>query len=126
MIRAGWDDFVGIVRQDNQMLASNLRMAEVREVVNNRLTLVFGRRGEAGLAFIRKNSNSETIVSCLRRHFRAELRLNLEFDPNLVEPEESSESPQAEADRILAGSSRIQKLVNIVDGEIVGVRKAKD
>jgi hypothetical protein len=126
MVKNGWDQFVGTLREKYQMLATQLRMAEVREVRNNRLTLVFGPRGSAALAFVKRGNNADIVGRALRDHFRADLRLNCEFDPNLVEPEEPAESHQDMTERLLSKSDWLRKLVDIVDGEILEVRKVRE
>ena len=126
MVQNDWEQFVGTIRSQYQMLASQLRMAEVRDVTNNRLTLVFGPRGSAALAFVKRASNGDIVSQALRDHYRADLRLNLEFDVNLEEPEEPPESHQDITAQLLAKSDRLKKLVKIFDGEILEVRKVRD
>jgi len=44
-LEAGWERFLGFLRQKSQMLASQLAMAELRRVADNEALLVFGASG---------------------------------------------------------------------------------
>jgi len=128
-IQAGWTAFLKGLRPRSSMLASQLAMAEVRSVVDNKVTAVFGPSGSAAKRVVEKTSSLSLIAAALSAHFEADLRMDFDLDPNTRPPRVEADTDRerrVDAKQLMDESPRIRSLVEKVDGEIIGVRKAKD
>ena len=128
-LRSGWDGFLAGLRRKSPMLSSQLGMAEVREVRDNKVLLMFGANGATSLQLVRKTENLQLLTRSLREHFRANLRITVDIDASKTAPEREREQKGTDKeaiDKMVAESPRLQSLLEKVDGEIIGVRKAKE
>ncbi|HUV31027.1 MAG TPA: DNA polymerase III subunit gamma/tau [Acidobacteriota bacterium] len=125
-VKAGWENFLAYLRNDNRMLASQLSMAVIRSVQDNELVLVFSGAVEPSLQLVSKPENSGLITRLLREHYKANLRLTVERDRNNSQPAgDHDEGPSAgiNSGDLVKRSPRLKKLLKLVDGEIIGVKK---
>jgi len=128
-LRSGWDGFLAGLRRKSPMLSSQLGMAEVREVRDNKVLLMFGANGATSLQLVRKPENLQLLTRSLREHFRANLRITVDMDTSQTAPERSREQKVTDKeaiDKMVANSPRLQHLLEKVNGEIIGVRKVKE
>ncbi|MEW5994941.1 MAG: DNA polymerase III subunit gamma/tau, partial [Candidatus Zixiibacteriota bacterium] len=126
MLKAGWEIFLGFLRQRSQMLASQLAMVELQKVSDNELHLEFGPAGTAALQLVDKTENRRVVEQALREHFRANLRviysINRDREAPPV-PASNNFNNHIDAAKLLENSPRLRMLVEKVDGKIVGVKK---
>jgi DNA polymerase-3 subunit gamma/tau len=127
-IKAGWDDFLTILRKSNRMLASQLSMAEVRSLTDNEILMVFAPTAETSRQVVSKPENVKAVTELLRDHFKANLKISFDIDPDKTNPHEEDEKAQrpVQAGELLARSPELQKILKLVDGEIIGVKKIDD
>jgi len=125
-VKAGWDKFLTLLRENNRMLASQLSMAELRAVKDNELLLVFSQTSKPSMELTGKPNSLKLVSGALREHYKANLRIKLEIDPEKADPEPDmnrNQTPRINARELVEGSPRLQKLLKLVDGEIIGVKK---
>jgi DNA polymerase-3 subunit gamma/tau len=127
-IKADWDDFLTILRKSNRMLASQLSMAEVRSLTNNEILMVFAPTAETSRQVVSKPENVKAVTELLRDHFKANLKISFDIDPDKTNPHEEDEKARrpVQAGELLARSPELQKILKLVDGEIIGVKKIDD
>ncbi len=125
-LQAGWENFLGYLRQKSPMLASQLAMAEIRGVKENQAHLVFPASGTASKQLVEKPSNLSLITTVLREHFKANIHVKFDIDPdNAPSSLENNKLrvSSAEVERIIQNSPRLRRLLEKVDGEIIGIKK---
>jgi len=128
-IQAGWPAFLNNLRRQSRMLASQLAMAEVRSIADNRVLAVFGPSGSAAKRIVDKTASLSLIGEALSHHFEAGLRIGFDLDPNARPPRSEAGADRErriDVKQLMDKSPRIRALVEKVDGEIIGVRKAND
>jgi len=128
-ITSGWDGFLRLLKNRSPMLSSQLRMAELRSVKDNLLELFFGVSGHASLELVNKADNLKVIRESLREHYRTNLIVKFGIDRQKEDApleQDDSKAPPVDAKDLVANSPRLKSLLEKVDGEIVGVRKADD
>ncbi|MFH1372542.1 MAG: hypothetical protein ABII79_01935 [bacterium] len=128
-INAGWEAFLGLLRQKSQMLVSQLGMADIRQVSDNEVELVFGPAGAASKQVVERPENMRLITQILQQHFRAGLRLRFSMD-DAAEPvkdgNDRKNSNSNDVARIVADSPRLKRLLEKVNGEIIGIKKVDE
>lgn len=127
-VQAGWIKFLFLLQGKKQMLASHLRMGEIREIKNNEIKLVFDPSQENNIQVINKPENLNLITTALKEHFKTNLSIKFEIDPEKKLPQyehKNNSYSKADVDRLVESSPRIKKLLEKVNGEIIGVRKTK-
>ena len=128
MVRAGWKNFIGYLRQKNSMLASQLAMAEVRDVKDNRILAVFGRSAGVARQVAEKPVNVSLIKAALADQFAASLSITFETDSQKSDDKidnSKKRSTSVDLKKLVEESPRLQKLIAKVDGEIIGVRNGE-
>lgn len=124
-VQSGWDSFLNNLKHTNPMLASQLRMAELKAVKDNQILLQFYATGEASMKLIQKTENVKLIADALRDYYKSNLSVLAEIDrakehPN---PPAGLSSPnRIDGQKIVENSPRLKRLLEKVDGEIVGVK----
>jgi len=119
---------LNLLKQKSAMLASNLAMAEIRNVEENRILAVFGASGTVARQVVEKPGSLEMITGCLREHFGTNLGIRFDIDPHkeTEAPEPGARSSaRVDVTKIADDSPRIRMLLEKVDGEIIGVKKKK-
>jgi DNA polymerase III subunit gamma/tau len=125
-LQAGWETFLKLFRQKNTMLAAQLAMAEIHGVKDNLVHLMFPVSGTASKLVVEKPDNLRLITTALREHFRANLSVKFDINPdNSGSPVNSGRNHLAEAEvkKLIQDSPRLQKLLEKVNGEVVGIKK---
>ncbi len=128
MVRAGWEKFVGFLRQRNSMLASQLAMVQIREVKDNQILAVFGGTATVARQVVEKPSNLSLITECLKDQFAA--NLSIKFDTERQKDVGSTDIGKKrrngiDVKKLLEDSPRLQMLLEKVDGEIIGIRNGE-
>ncbi|RME27784.1 MAG: hypothetical protein D6800_04615 [Candidatus Zixiibacteriota bacterium] len=110
------------------MLASQLGMATVREVNQNTIRLGFYAAGSASLQVVKKDGNLKAILEELRNHFGGYVQLEMFLDKNSAPPPVTTESRMRRVDpkELLEKSPRLRRLVEKVNGEIIGIKDMND
>ncbi|MDH3938406.1 MAG: DNA polymerase III subunit gamma/tau [candidate division Zixibacteria bacterium] len=128
MMRTGWKSFIGRLKQKNSMLASQLAMAEVRDVKDNRILAVFGRSAGVARQLAEKPANVSLIKAALADQFAANLSITFETDSQKDDEKidnDKKQSTSVDLKKLVEESPRLQKLMEKVDGEIIGVRNGE-
>ena len=127
-VQAGWDSFLALLRQSHPMLASQLRMAELRVGDRQSGPAVFYASGDASRQLVQKTGKpGDVILKALRDHFRANLTVKFDIDsdaestPSLTE--EKSANAKIDPKKLIESSPRLKYVVEKVDGEIIGIKK---
>ncbi len=128
IIKAGWPDFLNVLRPKRPMLASQLGMVEVRDVKDNQVFLVFPASGENSKLIVEKTDNFALIVSALREYFKANVSIKFEIDRDKALPDNwtgQNGGSSVDVNKLVADSPRIKMLLEKVDGQVIGVKKVK-
>ena len=128
MVRAGWKNFIGNLKQKNSMLASQLAMAEVREVKDNQILAVFGKSAGVARQVAEKPANVNLIRTILADQFAANLSITFKTDSQKDDDKtekDKKSSTSVDLKKLVEESPRLQKLIERVDGEIIGVRNGE-
>lgn len=127
MIQTGWDNFLTLLKTTSPMLASQVRMAELRSIKDNQLQLYFAASGEASLQLVTRADNVKLICDALHDCYHASLTVKFEIDKLKQDPPEpGGKEKQKSPQELLDSSPRLRSLLEKVDGEIIGVKKAED
>lgn len=127
-IRAGWENFLGVMRQKRPMLASQLGLVEVREVKDNKVVFVYPSSGENSKVIVEKSENLKEITAALRDHFKANLSIRFEIDHAMKPPvlaDEQNHKRTVNLKELVDQSPRIKQLIEKIDGEIIGVKNSR-
>jgi len=128
ILQSGWENFLAVLKKSSPMLASQVRMAELRSVKDSQLQLFFAASGEASLQLVTKPEHLKLILQTLRDCFRANLTATFEIDKQKTEPDngDGDKRPAVDPQKLVESSPRLKSLLDKVDGEIIGVKKAED
>lgn len=127
IVRTQWPKIMAAIRQRSPMLASQFRLAELIDVVGAELHMQFYAAGEPAMHLIQKPDNLQAILALLRDTLGQTVTLKCTIDrgrdlpPDMLTPEEQS---RAELAKLMADSPRLRLLIERVDGEVIGIRKA--
>jgi DNA polymerase III subunit gamma/tau len=128
-VTSRWDAYVTVLRRSSPMLASQIRMAELRSVKDNQLHLFFAASGSTSLQLVTKPENIKVITQTLRDHYKANLSVAFDIDPqkqDTGDEDGKKKEPKVDPKELVARSPRLKSLLERVDGEIVGIKKAED
>ena len=103
-------------------------MAELRSIKDNQLQLFFAASSEGSLELVTKPEHLKLILQTLRDCFRASLTVKFEIDKQKPEPasDDSNKRPAVDPQKLVDSSPRLKSLLDKVNGEIIGVKKAED
>jgi DNA polymerase-3 subunit gamma/tau len=124
-VKAGWEPFLSRLRSASPMIASQLAMASIRSVTDNSLTLVFAGPEEASMQLVQKPEHYQLIQRVLADHFGANLRVTFELDEYNGRAGDDSgmlRLRKKDANSIVEKSPRLKRLVDKVNGEIIGIK----
>jgi hypothetical protein len=127
-LQTGWDGFLTNFRQSFPMLASQLRMAEMQSVKENQILFMFYSAGEASRQLVQKADNVQTITNALRDYYKTNLSVRFEIDLSKEYPAgfvEQSTAKSVDPVKLVENSPRLKKLMDKVDGEIIGIKKVE-
>ncbi len=125
-IKVGWEPYLTTLRQSSQMLASQVRLSELREVKENRVTLVFYGAAEMSRQLVQKAENLSLILRTMREHFGTNLTISFDLDRTRLHPEQVQDkksTPAIDGRKLVEESPALQALMAKVDGEVIGVRR---
>jgi len=127
-LKSGWENFLVVLKKSSPMLASQVRMAELRSIKDNQLQLFFAASSEGSLELVTKPEHLKLILQTLRDCFRASLTVKFEIDKQKPEPasDDSNKRPAVDPQKLVDSSPRLKSLLDKVNGEIIGVKKAED
>ncbi len=128
ILTQGWSNFIQSLKLKSPMLASQLSMAEIKEVKDSKILFVFSTSEQASKELVEKQDNIRVITDTLRDHFRANIsiRFDIDNDKNSHSKEENEiETNNQSVAKLIEQSPRIKSLIEKVDGEIIGLKKIK-
>ncbi|MEA1980150.1 MAG: DNA polymerase III subunit gamma/tau [candidate division Zixibacteria bacterium] len=127
ILKQGWNKFIQTLRGKRPMLASQMNMAEIKEVKDNHILFSFNGAENASKQLVEKSENLNIIKSTIRDHYKAEVSISFKIDmekkPSVQEKE--GDGNNIKISELLEKSPRIKDLIEKVDGEILGVKKIK-
>lgn len=127
MIQSGWESFLALLKRTSPMLASQVRMAELRAIKDNQLQMYFTSSGEASLQLVTKPDNLKTIQQVLGDNYHVNLTVSFELDQHRPDPNgDGNGNRKIDTQELIDNSPRLKSLLERVDGEIVGVKKVED
>jgi len=126
IIRSGWESFLAVLKKSSPMLASQVRMAELRSIIDNELQMFFAASGDASRQLVTKPDHLRLIQQTLRDCYRANLTVSFDIDHNKQEPldGDGEKKPEVDPQKLVENSPRLKNLLEKVDGEIIGIKKA--
>jgi hypothetical protein len=110
------------------MLASQLGMVEIKEVKDNKIVFAYPTSGENSKLIVEKTENTNIITNSLREFYKANISIIFIIDENhksSIPNENNDNSSQDDLNNIVESSPHIKKLMDKVDGRIIGIRKVK-
>ena len=128
-VKAGWPDFLNRLRSKNPMIASQLGMATIRGFRENTVELLFSGSTQSSMAVVQKPDNLQLITSTLSDHFGDTMAVAVELDQNARANPAAGEQngiKKVNSKELVDKSPRLQRLIEKVDGEVIGVRPVKD
>ncbi|SYZ72485.1 conserved hypothetical protein [Candidatus Zixiibacteriota bacterium] len=129
IVQTSWPRFIECLKAQNAMLAALLAMSEVREVKDNVITAVFHNAGGTSKQVLEKPNYISVINSTLLDFFKTNLRIKFEVDMNKKPATPTKAVPPPEkidTEKLLQEDEKLRNLVERVDGEIIGKRKAEE
>lgn len=126
VVKAGWERFLGSLGSKSRMLASHLAMAEISDVQNNNLTLSFANGRATNMKVLEKPEHKKNIEQHLGDFFKARISIKFFVDEkreDKFDTMDEKSSRLAETARLVENSPRLKKLIEQVDGEVIGVKK---
>ncbi|MFQ5498455.1 MAG: DNA polymerase III subunit gamma/tau [Candidatus Zixiibacteriota bacterium] len=128
IVENDWSRFLSLLRQRKPMLASQLGMAKLGGVENNRIRLVFPASSATSRQILEKPANLRFITSLVSEQYKAPLQFQIE-----VSSDEKADVPAAEISRagpdtqaLIDRSPRLKALLEKVEGEIIGIQKVNN
>lgn len=127
LVQDQWDEYLNHLRRKSPMLSSQLHMGVVEEVRENNIKLLFGSAGANSKEILERPDNLRTIAEDLKQFFQARVSISFEVDQELkmLDKSEKKQVTREEINRLVDQSPRLKKLIEKVDGEIIGVRKVE-
>ena len=128
IIEADWKGFIDQFHKNKPMLASQLGMADLGDIEENLLTIIFPASGENSKSIVEKPENLTTITSALSHFYKANIKIKFVIDKNRQISNFARENNGEDNETLVkevAQSPRIKMLMEKVDGTIIGVRKRK-
>ncbi len=128
MVQKDWGQYLTHLRSKSAMLSSQIRMGSIRDVKENIITIAFATSAANSRAILERPDNFRLITEDLRTFFDSNVSLKLEIDDRLgaapaAMPEKKKGISREEVEKLVSNSPRLKKLLEDVDGEIIGVKK---
>ncbi|MCX6834068.1 MAG: DNA polymerase III subunit gamma/tau [candidate division Zixibacteria bacterium] len=124
-IQAGWENFLAVLKKSSPMLASQIRMAEVRAIKDNRLQMFFPASGEASRQLVTKPEHLKLVEQTLRECYKANLSVSFEIDIQKQDSTEDDAKTRVDPKELVDRSPRLKSLIEKFDGQIIGIKKAE-
>lgn len=129
IIQDQWDEYLNHLRRKSAMLSSQLHMGQIKEVKDNTIKVAFAKSRLNSKEILERTDNIRNITEDLKHFFQANVGISFEVDETLKAPEpekfEKKQVSREEISRMVEDSPRLKKLIEKVDGEIIGVRKVE-
>jgi DNA polymerase-3 subunit gamma/tau len=128
-VKAGWPDFLNRLRSKNPMIASQLGMATISGFRDNTVELAFSGSTQSSMAVVQKPENLQLITRTLTDHFGDTMAVSLELDKKTTpEPVDGEQNGlrKVNSKELIEKSPRLQRLIEKVDGEVIGVRPVQE
>jgi DNA polymerase-3 subunit gamma/tau len=124
-IQSGWENFLAVLKKSSPMLASQIRMAELRSIKDNRLQMFFPASGEASRQLVSKPEHLKVVEQALRECYKANLSVSYEIDSQKQDVAEDDNKTKIDPKELVERSPRLKSLVDKVDGQIIGIKKVE-
>ncbi len=129
-VQMSWPKFLETLKRRKQMLASLLSMGEVRSVENNKILVAFRNSYETNKQVVEKPESKTLIEDTLREFYKTTVRIEFELDstpaPEPPKRQPRREIEQVDADDLLKNDPDLKKMLEQIDGEIIGRRKIEE
>jgi DNA polymerase-3 subunit gamma/tau len=128
-VQMSWGKFLENLKRRKQMLASLLSMGQVRDVQDIKITVTFGATYSTNKQVVEKPESKSLIEETLREFYKLTVRIEFELDATQPPPVKSSqrtETNRVDADDLLEKDPDLKKVVEQIDGEIIGRRKIEE
>lgn len=121
-LKAGWSDFLIAVRKLHPMLATQLELGSPSEIRGHHVVIRFGLSGKTASSYVLKADSAAVLSKAAQEVYHLSLTILAEVDESSIEPEVED---RPRSDDLLAASPRLRKLVEKVNGEIIGVKRVE-
>jgi len=124
-----WKKFLDSFKRHNPMLMSMLTMGQVRAVEDNKIMIAYGPSYAANMQVVRKPEKKAVIEEALREFYKLTVRVEFELDETqaaVAPARKHTETIQVDADDLLEKDPDLRKMVEQIDGEIIGRRKIEE
>lgn len=111
------------------MIASQLGMATIRGFRENTVELIFSGSTQSSMAVVQKPENLQLITRTLSDHFGETMAVALDLDRNAApDPVDGEQNglKKVNSKELIEKSPRLQRLIEKVDGEVIGVRPVQE
>ncbi len=108
------------------MLASQLGLVQLTEVSDNTILFIYPASSENSKQIVEKTENLHIIRESLREYYESNLSIRFSLDKNnVITPHVSDEQSEKKnkLNELVANSSRIQNLLEKVDGKVIGIKE---
>jgi DNA polymerase-3 subunit gamma/tau len=125
-VQMSWKKFLDSLKRRKQMLASLLSMGQVRAVEDNRITVSFNSNYSTNKQVVEKPESKTVIEETLREFYKLTVRIEFELDTTPAAPaptRKHAEVEQVDAEDLFEKDPDLKKMVDQIDGEIIGRRK---
>lgn len=130
MVQTNWTRFIEHLKKESPMLSALLAMAEIKEVKDNVITAIFHNAGGTSKQVVEKPQYVQTITASLRDFFKTNLKIKFEVDmtkkPPVTITRNAPEPEKIDTEKLLAEDEKLRNLVERIDGEIIGKKKAEE
>ncbi len=129
-VQMGWSGFLDLLKKRKQMLASMLSEGKVSDVTDNKITVSFAPTNITNKQVAQKPDAVAVIEETLREHFNIAIRINFQIDASVKPPPVASEpSAGLEAvntEDLFSSDPDLKKMVEQIDGEVIGKKKIEE
>ncbi len=129
-VQMSWPKVLDAIKRRKQMLASLLSMGEVRSVENNKILVTFRNSYETNKQVVEKPESKTLIEDTLREFYKTTVRIEFELDatpaPAPPKRQPRREIEPVDADDLLKNDPDLKKMLEQIDGEIIGRRKIEE
>jgi len=128
-VQMSWKKFLESLKRRKQMLASLLSMGQVRAVEDNKISITFSANYATNKQVVEKPESKAVIEEILREFYGLTVRIDFELEraQAAAAPMRGRPEPdQIDAEDLLEQDPDLKKMVEQIDGEIIGRRKIED
>ncbi|MFH1701077.1 MAG: DNA polymerase III subunit gamma/tau [Candidatus Zixiibacteriota bacterium] len=125
-IQMSWNRFLDTLKKRSSMLNSQLAMGHIQNVKNNEITIAFTPTYSTSKQVIEKPESKNIVEEALRDFYKIAVRIKFVIDTTIKTPVHTKQEPEnllINAEDLFAKDPDLKKMVERIDGEIVGRRK---